>query len=43
VKNKNLSPQEMSICLMAELRRQDVFGRINRLLRRAGLKEVQKE
>lgn len=43
VKNRNLSPQEMSICLMAELRRQDVFGRINRLLRRAGLKEVQKE
>jgi hypothetical protein len=43
VKNRNFTPQEMSQCLVDELRRQNIFERINRLLRRAGLKEVHRE
>ena len=43
VKNRNFTPHEMSQCLVEEMRRQNVFERINRLLRRAGLKEVHKE
>jgi len=43
VKNKHVTPAEMAYALNAELKKQNVFERINRLLRRAGLNEVQKD
>ena len=40
VKNRHLTPQEMAKLLLIELEKQNVFERINRLLRRAGFEEV---
>lgn len=40
VKKQNLTPEETALVMVRELEHQMIFERINRLLRRSGLKEV---